>query len=140
MEVVTPRWILESDPDQGYVKEIDKFQKDSLTVLKTTIYKMGKWFCIQPYQPFINLDNPDGFNLLVRPEKWRLIILSRMESLDWTYPENLNLLEKSNIITKWDHTYYEGLASIGWYNVEKSITLYGKLNLEKTFEVNFTCN
>lgn len=135
MEVVVPRWILKN-AENGFARETLTFQnkEQSDRVIKTANYYLYKFFCIQPVEPLIDLANPNTINLLQRAEKWRQIGLSLHDDIDWEFPESLTLDDQYNILKKWDHTHAEGLASIGWFQIERQLILHGPLTLEKTFQ------
>lgn len=136
---IMPRWIL-TNKENGYAREILTFQNKDLTLsfTKKTDFYLYKYFCIQEFEPIINHDNPDSINLLQRGEKWRQIGLSRTTDVDWEFPESFTLDDQYNILKKWDHTYEQGLASIGWFQIGRQITLYGPLTIAKSFQTRMT--
>lgn len=110
--------------------------KDGVTVIKEEGFRWGIWTCENDDQPDIDLDNPDGYELMSTDYEWEMEEMIDGSWVDWTFPEDMDEEEQERIQELWNEDSFEGLEGDGWINDETEHWIYGpiKLTNEETGE------
>jgi hypothetical protein len=103
--------------------------KDDLTIVKSEGFRWGTWQCESDEQPDIDLNNPDGYELLFTDYNWDMVMMDDGCWLEWDWPEGMPDEERERIEQLWEEDWFEGLESDGWSNDETEHWIYGPIKL-----------
>lgn len=104
--------------------------KDGVTVSKDEGYRWGSWICESDERPDVDLNNPDGFEVLFGDYDWELESMDDGCWSEWTFPDDMPEEERERIQALWDNDWYEGMEGDGWINDDTEHWIYGPLCLE----------
>lgn len=104
--------------------------KDGFTVIKDEGFRWGVWTCESDQKPEIDLNNPDGYELMNSDYDWEMEEMLDGNWVDWTFPGDIDEEERERIQALWDEDYFEGLENDGWVNDETEHWIYGPIRLE----------
>ena len=104
--------------------------KDGFTVIKDEGFRWGVWTCESDQKPEIDLNNPDGYELMNSDYDWEMEEMLDGNWVDWTFPGDMDEEERERIQALWDEDYFEGLENDGWVNDETEHWIYGPIRLE----------
>ena len=110
--------------------------KDNVTVVKEEGFRWGTWSCESDEKPNVDLDNPDGYDLMNTDYDWEMEEMIDGCWVDWTFPDDMDEEEQEHIQALWDEDSFEGMESDGWINDETEHWIQGpiKLTNEETGE------
>lgn len=110
--------------------------KDNVTVVKEEGFRWGIWSCESDEKPNVDLDNPDGYDLMSTDYDWEMEEMIDGCWVDWTFPDDMDEEEQEHIQALWDEDSFEGMESDGWINDETEHWIQGpiKLTNEETGE------
>jgi len=103
--------------------------KDDLTIIKSEGFRWGTWQCESDEKPDIDLNNPDGYELMFTDYDWDMVMMDDGCWLEWDWPEDMPDEERERIEQLWDEDWFEGLESDGWSNDETEHWIYGPIKL-----------
>lgn len=103
--------------------------KDNVTVIKEEGFRWGIWVCDSDKQPDIDLNNPDGYELMSTDYDWEMEEMIDGCWVDWEFPEDMDEEEKERIQELWDEDSFDGLEGDGWSNDETEHWIYGPIQL-----------
>lgn len=103
--------------------------KDGFTIIKDEGFRWGIWTCESDQQPDIDLDNPDGYELMTTDYDWEMQEMIDGSWVEWVFPDAMDEEERERIQALWDEDYFEGLESDGWSNDETEHWIYGPIQL-----------
>ena len=103
--------------------------KDGVTVIKDEGFRWGIWTCESDEQPDIDLDNPDGYELMTTDYDWEMEEMNDGSWVVWGFPADMPEEEQEHIQELWDEDSFEGLESDGWSNDETEHWIYGPIQL-----------
>ena len=102
---------------------------DGVTVIKDEGFRWGIWTCESDEQPDIDLDNPDGYELMTTDYDWEMEEMIDGSWVIWGFPADMSEEEQERIQELWDEDSFEGLESDGWSNDETEHWIYGPIKL-----------
>lgn len=110
--------------------------KDNVTVVKEEGFRWGIWSCESDEKPNVDLDNPDGYDLMSTDYDWEMEEMIDGCWVDWSFPDDMDEEEQEHIQALWDEDSFEGMESDGWINDETEHWIQGpiKLTNEETGE------
>lgn len=103
--------------------------KDGVCVIKEEGYRWGVWTCESDQQPDIDLDNPDGYELMSTDHDWEMQEMIDGCWAEWVFPDEIDEQEQERIQELWNQDSFEGLEQDGWYNDETEHWIYGPIKL-----------
>ena len=103
--------------------------KNDLTIIKSEGFRWGTWECESDEKPDIDLNNPDGYELMFTEYDWDMIMIDDGCWLEWNWPEGMSDEERERIKQLWEEDWFEGLESDGWTNDETEHWIYGPIKL-----------
>ena len=103
--------------------------KDGITVTKDEGFRWGNWTCESDERPEIDLENPDGFEVLSGDVDWEMQDMSDGCWVEWTFPDDMPEQERERVQALWDNDWYEGMEDDGWVNDETEHWIYGPIEL-----------
>lgn len=103
--------------------------KDGVSVIKEEGYRWGVWTCESDQQPDIDLDNPDGYELMSTDHDWEMQEMIDGCWVEWVFPDEIDEQEQERIQELWNQDSFEGLESDGWSNDETEHWIYGPIKL-----------
>lgn len=103
--------------------------KDGVTVVKDEGFRWGIWTCESDEQPDIDLDNPDGYELMTTDYDWEMQEMIDGSWVIWGFPDDMSEEQQERIQELWDEDSFEGLESDGWSNDETQHWIYGPIKL-----------
>lgn len=103
--------------------------KDGVSVIKEEGYRWGVWTCESDEQPDIDLDNPDGYELMTTDYDWEMQEMIDGCWVEWVFPDEIDEQEQERIQELWNQDSFEGLEQDGWYNDETEHWIYGPIKL-----------
>lgn len=103
--------------------------QDGIVVTKDEGFRWGIWSCESDEQPDIDLDNPDGYELMSTDYEWEMEEMIDGCWVEWTFPDGVDEEEQERIQALWDEDYYEGMEGDGWTNDDTEHWIYGPLKL-----------
>jgi len=103
--------------------------KDGVVVTKDEGFRWGIWTCESDQQPDIDLDNPDGYNLMSTDYDWEMQEMIDGSWVDWNFPDSMPEEEQERIQALWDEDCFEGLEGDDWINDETEHWIYGPIQL-----------
>lgn len=103
--------------------------KDGVSVIKEEGYRWGVWTCESDQQPDIDLDNPDGYELMSTDHDWEMQEMIDGCWVEWVFPDEIDEQEQERIQELWNQDSFEGLEQDGWYNDETEHWIYGPIKL-----------
>ena len=106
------------------------WHQDGREFIKEEGYRWGTWECESDERPDIDLDNPDGYELMVTDYDWEMVDMIDGSWVDWTFKEGFDEEEQEQIQALWDEEYFEGLSEAGWYNEETEHWIFGPIALK----------
>lgn len=115
-----------------YKKEVVERQfwtKNGQTITKDEGFRWGSWQCESDERPDVNLNNPDGYELMSTDHEWDMITMDDGCWLEWHFPDDMDKEEQERIQSLWDEDWFEGLESDGWSNDETEHWIYGPIIL-----------
>jgi len=105
------------------------WSKDGLDVIKDEGFRWGIWTCESDKQPDIDLDNPDGYEVMSTDYDWEMEEMVDGSWVEWVFPDDMDEEEQERITALWDEDYFAGLEGDGWVNHETEHWIYGPLRL-----------
>jgi hypothetical protein len=106
------------------------WHQDGREFIKEEGYRWGIWECESDERPDIDLDNPDGYELMVTDYDWEMQEMIDGSWVDWTFDISFDEEEQEQIQALWDEDYFEGLENAGWYNEETEHWIFGPITLK----------
>jgi len=103
--------------------------KNDLTIIKSEGFRWGTWECESDEKPDIDLNNPDGYELMFTEYDWDMVMIDDGCWLEWNWPEGMSDEERERIEQLWEEDWFEGLESDGWANDETEHWIYGPIKL-----------
>ena len=103
--------------------------KNDLTIIKSEGFRWGTWECESDEKPDIDLNNPDGYELMFTEYDWDMVMIDDGCWLEWNWPEGMSDEERERIEQLWEEDWFEGLESDGWTNDETEHWIYGPIKL-----------
>ena len=103
--------------------------KNDLTIIKSEGFRWGTWECESDEKPDIDLNNPDGYELMFTEYDWDMVMIDDGCWLEWDWPESMSDEERKRIEQLWEEDWFEGLESDGWANDETEHWIYGPIKL-----------
>lgn len=103
--------------------------KDGIVVTKDEGFRWGTWTCESDKRPNIDLDNPNGFEILSDDVEWEMEEMIDGSWVEWTFPDDMPEEEKERIQALWDENWYEGMEEDGWVNDDTEHWIYGPIQL-----------
>ena len=102
---------------------------DGVTVIRDEGFRWGIWTCESDEQPDIDLDNPDGYELMTTDYDWEMQEMIDGSWVIWGFPDDMSEEDQERIQELWDEDSFEGLESDGWSNDETEHWIYGPIQL-----------
>lgn len=102
---------------------------DGVTVIRDEGFRWGIWTCESEEQPDIDLDNPDGYELMTTDYDWEMEEMIDGSWVIWGFPDDMSEEEQERIQELWDKDNFDGLESHGWSNAETEHWIYGPIQL-----------
>lgn len=121
-------WKIENQYKKNAV-ERQFWSKDSVTVIKDEGFRWGIWICESDEQPDIDLENPDGYELMSTDYEWEMQEMIDGSWQEWTFPDDMSEEEQERIQELWNEDWYEGMEGDGWMNDETEHWIYGPIKL-----------
>lgn len=106
--------------------------KDGITVVKEEGFRWGTWTCESDEKPDVDLNNPDGYEILCTDYDWEMQDMVDGCWVEWTFPDDMPEEEQERIQALWDEEWYDGMEGDGWYNDETEHWIYGPIQLINT--------
>lgn len=103
--------------------------KDGITVIKEEGFRWGVWTCESEDRPDIDLDNPDGYELMSTDYDWEMQEMIDGSWVEWVFPDDIDEEEQERIQELWNEDSFEGLEGDDWVNDETEHWIYGPLKL-----------
>jgi len=103
--------------------------KDGVTIIKEEGFRWGTWTCESDEQPDVDLDNPDGYELMSTDYDWEMDNMDDGCWMEWTFPDDMPEEERERIEALWEEEWFDGLEGDGWYNDETEHWIYGPIQL-----------
>jgi len=103
--------------------------QDGIVITKDEGFRWGIWYCESDERPDIDLDNPDGYELMSTDYDWEMEEMVDGCWVEWTFPDDVDEEEQERIQALWDEDYYEGMEGDGWTNDDTEHWIYGPLKL-----------
>ena len=122
------RWRITNAEKKNAV-ERQFWTKDGVTVIKDEGFRWGTWECESDEQPDIDLDNPDGYEVLSTEYDWEMDSMDDGSWVDWEWPDDVDQEERERVEELWSEEWYEGMESDGWVNDETEHWIYGPIEL-----------
>ncbi len=104
--------------------------KDGVTIIKEEGFRWGSWSCESEERPDVDLNNPDGYDVLNTDYDWEMQDMEDGCWADWTFPEDMPEEEQERIQALWEEEWFDGLEGDGWYNDETEHWIYGPILLK----------
>lgn len=104
--------------------------KDGKVIIREEGFRWGIWSCDSEEQPNIDLDNPDGYELMATDYDWEM-----EEMIDGCWAETTVGNEDTTdedleeFETAWEEDSYEAVEELGWINDDTEHWIYGPLQL-----------
>lgn len=124
-----PRWQITNQQKKSAV-ERQFWNQDGRKFIKEEGYRWGIWECLSIHRPEIELDNPDGYELMNTEYDWEMQEMIDGCWVDWHFGKEFNIDEKEEIQDLWDKNSYESLESAGWQNNETQHWIFGPISLK----------
>jgi len=105
------------------------WSKDGVTVIKDEGFRWGTWTCESDERPDVDLENPDGYELMATDYEWEMEEMIDGSWVEWTFPDDMDEEEQERIQALWDEDYFDGLEGDGWYNDDTEHWIYGPITL-----------
>lgn len=105
------------------------WSKDGLDVIKDEGFRWGIWTCESDERPDVDLDNPDGYEVMSTDYDWEMEEMVDGSWVEWVFPDDMDEEEQERITALWDEDYFAGLEGDGWVNHETEHWVYGPLRL-----------
>lgn len=122
------KWHL-SNASKESILEIEYFEKDGNQIIHQCEYEIGLWSCESETHPDINLDNPNGLNILKLANSWETIDILGCMSDEWILDEALPSEEQDTILEIIEEQGISGVDELGWISVGAELWIYGPLSL-----------
>lgn len=103
--------------------------KDGVTVIKEEGFRWGVWTCESDEQPDIDLENPEGYELMSTDYDWEMEEMIDGSWVEWTFPDDMDGDEQERIQELWNEDSFEGLEGDGWTNDETEHWIHGPIQL-----------
>ncbi len=103
--------------------------KDGVVVTKDEGFRWGNWTCESDTKPDIDLENPEGYEVLVSDYDWEMEDMIDGCWVDWEWPDDMPEEERERIQALWDEDWYDGMESDGWMNDDTEHWIYGPIML-----------
>jgi len=103
--------------------------KDGITVIKEEGFRWGVWTCESDEQPDIDLENPEGYELMSTDYEWEMEEMIDGSWVEWTFPDDMDEDEQERIQELWNEDSFEGLEGDGWTNYETEHWIHGPIQL-----------
>jgi hypothetical protein len=103
--------------------------KDGIVVTKDEGFRWGTWTCESDVMPDIDLENPEGYEVLVSDYDWEMEEMNDGSWVEWTFPDDMSEEEQERIQALWDEDWYDGMESDGWANDDTEHWIYGPIKL-----------
>lgn len=121
-------WHLSSRSKKSIVEK-EYFEKDGYKITHQCDYRAGLWSCESASRPDINLDNPDGLDILRAANTWETIDIFDCISDEWILDEALSSEEQDEILEILEEQGISGIDELGWISVGAELWVYGRLSL-----------
>lgn len=105
------------------------WSKDGLDIIKDEGFRWGIWTCESDERPDVDLDNPDGYEVMSTDYDWEMEEMVDGSWVEWVFPDDMDEEEQERITALWDEDYFAGLEGDGWVNHETEHWIYGPLRL-----------
>lgn len=105
------------------------WSKDGIDVIKDEGFRWGIWTCESDERPDVDLDNPDGYEVMSTDYDWEMEEMVDGSWVEWVFPDDMDEEEQERITALWDEDYFDGLEGDGWVNHETEHWIYGPLRL-----------
>ena len=103
--------------------------KDDVVVTKDEGFRWGSWTGESDERPDIDLDNPEGFEVLSNDVDWEMEEMDDGCWVEWTFPNDMPEEEQERIQALWDEDWFDGMESDGWINEDTEHWIYGPIEL-----------
>lgn len=105
--------------------------KDGMTLVYEEGFRWGTWTCESDEKPDVDLNNPDGYDVMFTDYDWELDMLDDGCWGDIQWPDDMPEDERDRLQELIDeHGIYEALESMeGWVNDETENWIYGPIQL-----------
>lgn len=103
--------------------------KDGIVVTKDEGFRWGTWTCESEEKPDIDLDNPEGYEVLFGDYDWEMEDMIDGSWVEWNFPDDMPEEEQERIQALWDENWYEGMESDGWVNNDTEHWIFGPIQL-----------
>lgn len=104
--------------------------KDGKVIIREEGFRWGVWSCDSEEQPDIDLNNPDGYEVMSTDYDWEMEEMidgcwaESTAGNDETTDEDLEEFE-----TAWEEDSYAAVEELGWINDDTEHWIYGPLQL-----------
>lgn len=130
-------WILKPQVKDN-VEEIQRWEKNSRTLIRKEIFSTVTMFCQNDTRPDIDLVNPDGIEVIQGSKyAWSMSYLESKPNgpwVTWVYPDDMTDEEKSSIEKLTDVGLYSELETLGWGHAGIEYWIRGPLSLTEQTE------
>lgn len=103
--------------------------KDGKTIIREEGFRWGIWSCESDEQPDIDLDNPDGYEVMCTDYDWEMEEMMDGSWAETTFPDDMSEEEQEEWETAWDEDSYDGVEELGWVCDETEHWIYGPIQL-----------
>ena len=106
------------------------WNQDGREFIKEEGFRWGIWECESDERPDVDLDNPDGYELMATDYDWEMVEMTDGCWVDWTFDASFDEEEQEEIQELWNEDYFEGLEGSGWNNEETEHWIHGPITLK----------
>ena len=103
--------------------------KDGTLIIKDEGFRWGHWTCESNERPNVDLNNPDGYELMATDYDWEMDEMIDGSWQEWTWADNIDEQERERIQSVWDDELYEGMESDGWIHEDTEHWIFGPIEL-----------
>lgn len=132
-------WWRISTKEKKLCESRSTWTKDNFQITKITGFRWGTFHLEtdNDQEPELDLDNPDGVELLNIESQVDNVINSDLEDLDdesymeIIFPNNMRQDDRNEVERLYDENYEEGWENEGWTETETEIWFFGPLKCER---------
>ena len=103
--------------------------KDGKTIIREEGFRWGVWSCESDEQPDIDLDNPEGYELMCTDCDWEMEEMMDGSWAETTFPDDMSEEEQEEWEAAWEEDSYDGVEALGWSCDETEHWIYGPIQL-----------
>lgn len=103
--------------------------KDGITVTKDEGFRWGTWSCESDEKPDVDLNNPDGYDVMSTEYDWEMEDMNDGCWVEWTFPEDMSDEDREHVQDLWEEGWYDGMEDEGWINENTENWIYGPIQL-----------